>query len=700
MTAKGWLDKINKAEKAHKSWLEDAKECWKRYTGETKQHFNIFKSNTDILQGALFNVMPKPDIRERFSGRTSQDDKKQNLYLSVATVADRCVQYNNDATESKKSISKMVKDGHITGRGVVYIEYDYDDLGEAVENQTIPVEHIPYNLYIEEVCDREKEISWKGHQIPMTKKECAKEFEVKEEDLGTSLKVEDVDGASKDFVKVYEIWSEKSKTRIYVSPDYKEDKILREDKDPLGLKKFFPYEKYKTIDNGKNTLPTPEYNIYKKLNEDLQDMTRRKSKISNNDVKYRPMFDNSAGEDLKNSYSAIEGDAVPVVGNPQVKILDRVGALPTIEAQNIVAFLSVQAQEVVENIWQVTGISDILRGDSDARETATAQKMKGVFGSLRIQPRQEAIQEIIKCIFRKQSEVVCEKFTTEEMQTISCMDLPTAEEKMQIQQRGQMTSNPQYQQAVQQGLAQPVPQPTPDEMEKLKQPTMDEVVKVLRDDKMRGYTIDIETTATIFDDLETQREQLMQFTTTLFNMMQQTAQFVAASPSVIDLMEQMTLLNVSQFKVSRGYIDSIKTTFTKIKAEVEAPKEQAPDPAMIKAKLDQSKMQQDQANKQQENQIKMMEMQGKDKELQIKTMQEDKKLALESQKVQDNSVKVQNDTMKTQADISYDQQILGLKQQEENRRMQELVEETKIAQAEILTGIEAPTIAGDVSSVR
>ncbi len=683
MSSKGWLKKISDAENAHKEWLQDAKDCWKRYTGETKQNFNIFKSNTDILLGALFNEMPKPDIRERFAERNSSDEFKSNLYLNVATVADRCVQYNNDNSESKKELTKVFRDAFVTGRGIGKVDYDYTELQDSVEDQIVPIKHIAYTAYIEEVCDKEEDITWKGEIIPMTKKECADEFGIKQKDLGTSLQTEDVKN-TKQFVKVYEIWDKPTKTRIYISPDYKENKILRTDKDPLELKKFFPYEKEKTIENGKNTLPTPEYNIYKQLNEELQNSVGRRGTLTKNQVVYRPMFDNAAGEDLKKSFNNSEGTAIPINGDPKIKILDKVAAVPTEEAQQIVAFLGERSQELVMQIWQVTGVSDIMRGETDAKETATAQKIKGVFGSLRIKPRQESVQEMIKSIFRKQAEIVCEKYTIDEMQKISCVDLPTTEEHLKIRQKQIISNSPEYQQMVQVGTAQPI-QITQEELEKLNQPTLDQVAKVLRDDKMRGYSIDIETTATIFDDIATQREQIQAFTLTLFNMIDKSSQYIAQTPSIIDLMEQMTMLNVSQFKVSRGYIDSIKGVFKRVKAEVKEPKEQAPDPAMLK-------LQQDQANKQQDNQLKMAEMQLKGKELDLKMINERNKLGLQQQAQQ-------TDEVKTQADIRNDAVNTSIKQQEADRKDRELVAETSIAIAEIQTGLEAPTIAGDVGSV-
>lgn len=650
-----WLKKISEADGARKDWQDSAKECWERFCGKKEQPFNIMKSTTDVLLGSLFNEMPKPDIRQRFTTANIQDDFKANLYAKAATVADRCVQYNNDITRAKENFSKCFQDAFITGQGVVQVSYDYEDDGEVVSSQKAPIEYIRYDKYVEEVCDSEEEITWKAHCFPMTKQAAAKEFDKAVGDFTTSLKVGD-DSNAKTFVKVYEVWDKSTKTRTYVSPDYNKQE-LRVDKDPLGLQGFFPYEVFKTIANGVDTIPTADFAIWKNINDQLQDAVRRRNKLTSEQIKYRPLFDNSAGQALKDAFNSAEGDAVPLAKSPQEDVLSKVGAIPTLEAQNIVMFLEERIKRYIEEIYDITGISDILRGSTDARETAAAQRVKGVFGSLRLKPRQEGVQEVVKNVYRKQSEIICEKYTTQQMEQVSCIDVPAEEEKAELQFRKvkskeQMT--PQGQIALKMGIEQPVKPVTVDEANKLTQPTIDNIAALLRNDKMRGYSIDIETTATIFDDIETQRNQIQMFTQNLFTMFNQTAQYVQATPSVVDLMEQMTLLNISQFKVSRGYTDSIKEVFTNIKAEITAPKEEKPDPAMIKVKAD--------------SQSKMMEAQA--------------------------------EMLKVKAEAQNDTRVTDIKQQEADRKDRELVAETNIAVAEIQTGMDAPDIAGSVGSLR
>jgi hypothetical protein len=54
-----------------------------------------------------------------------------------------------------------------------------------------------------------------------------------------------------------------------------------------------------------------------------------------------------------------------------------------------------QARADIKNqIYEITGLSDILRGASFASETATAQQIKGQFASLRLR----AMQEDVRCL--------------------------------------------------------------------------------------------------------------------------------------------------------------------------------------------------------------------------------------------------------------------------------------------------------------
>ena len=64
-------------------------------------------------------------------------------------------------------------------------------------------------------------------------------------------------------------------------------------------------------------------------------------------------------------------------------------------------------------IFEITGISDVMRGDTNANETAEAQKIKGSYGSLRLRPRREPVEEFIRDGYDIMGEIMADKFLPE-----------------------------------------------------------------------------------------------------------------------------------------------------------------------------------------------------------------------------------------------------------------------------------------------
>jgi hypothetical protein len=56
-------------------------------------------------------------------------------------------------------------------------------------------------------------------------------------------------------------------------------------------------------------------------------------------------------------------------------------------------------------MYEITGISDIVRGATDPNETATAQQIKSQWGGLRIRDRQKEVQRFIRDVMRLKAEV-------------------------------------------------------------------------------------------------------------------------------------------------------------------------------------------------------------------------------------------------------------------------------------------------------
>ena len=126
-------------------------------------------------------------------------------------------------------------------------------------------------------------------------------------------------------------------------------------------------------------------------------------------------------------------------------------------ATTITALVALRKQ-VIEDIYQIMGLSDIMRGATDPNETLGAQRLKSQYGSTRIRDKQQELVRLARDLVEISLEIISEKFDEATIIEMSQTQLPTkkmiddqikqiAQQAMQSQQQAQqMLSTPQAQQ--------------------------------------------------------------------------------------------------------------------------------------------------------------------------------------------------------------------------------------------------------------
>jgi hypothetical protein len=199
---------------------------------------------------------------------------------------------------------------------------------------------------------------------------------------------------------------------------------------------------------------------------------------------------------------------------------------------------------VKETIYEITGLSDILRGATVASETATAQQIKSQFGSLRIQDRQREVQRFARDLYRLKAEIMAERFEPENLAVMTGVELPTPEQKAQAQMMAQ---------GAQQG--QPVP---PDVAKMLETPTWPEVMEVLHSDAMRAYRVDIETDSTIQADVARAQQNAAQFVQGFGGFIAAIGPAVQAGAMPMDVVADLLTAFARSYKLGRQAEDALE----------------------------------------------------------------------------------------------------------------------------------------------
>lgn len=659
-----WRAQISSAKEAARSYWNDAKKCTREYSAKGK-YYNIFYSNVSILDATLLLANPRPDIQRRFLKNIEADKKKATLYATVAKILNCGVECVSDLAGVNDVMKFDVHNANVSGSGIAWVSYEpkivKDELGqEHIANQDIRVDYLKYDEFLRSTAEKEKDVWWVARRHLLTRNEIYDRFGYAADERELSYKGNKDDETSQKRGEVWEIWDKSEKKRIFIMLGHSQKELLEESDDPYSLDCFFPCDTLTFIREENSVVPVAEYTLYEKQAEALEKVCR---KITDNQksVKYVGVIgsqDKSIAQDIKR---ANDGDilSMPVVADIQGNVNNLIGTVPVDPIVNLLNTLEVQKQQTIQNIYELTGISDIMRGATDPRETAKAQQIKGVFGSLRFQDRQKQVQLHRKNIYRIIAEIIAEHYDINTIYEMTGIILPYEQDKMNVE--AQVKSL--------QMQGQQLPPKLAEQFEQIEsQPTWEEVLEVLRSDKLRNYTVEIETTATAFDNHEEITESINNLTQTYVNMCQIAANL--DSPELVKGFIPIMKMNLSNCRVSssieRQLEEAIDGAYREMEDRVNQPPQPTPEQLKIQAdrELQQAKLTSEKEKSVLDGQIEM------------------KRLELEMAKIQ--------------GEHQYKQEEIAIKKQEEERKQRELDAQIYLEQEKLnMTGGEI-NVAGDV----
>ncbi len=554
-----WLEEINSAKKREKDFFKDGEKILKIYDADQNTPFNILYSNTETMLPALYSENPRPVIQRRF-----KDDDPLGKVVSQA--AQRMLEYLIDTDEGEydqfgESVEDAVLDGLLPGRGVTSVKYEADinepeDGVPSVDYETVCTDSRVWNRVYFGYAKKWTKVPWIAYEEYLDKGECEKLFDKKivnelkftegEEDED-EIKDNEEKGKRKT-VLVYQIWDKSDRKIKYVCPQYK-DNYLKVDDDPLELSGFFNMpEPLKFVKKSKNMVPTSPYKMYENQAEELNRIQRRLNRVIEA-IKARGAYDGQLGEEIENILKEDDNALVPTSKGATLAAqggLDRAIWMLPIEKLIVVAQQLIQARESAKRvIYEITGISDIIRGQSMASETLGAQQIKQAWGTMRLKRLQKRVQQYALDTMRIMLEIASTKFSETSWKQMTSLPFPTTEEKQKAMQMLQMTQ--------QQGM-----QPDPTLMQIAQMPSWGEILGVLRNDKFRSYRIDIETNSTLDVEATEDKQLVAEFMNAMAQFMNGVTPLVERGAMSFEVAKSMMLSIVRRYRFGREVEDHLK----------------------------------------------------------------------------------------------------------------------------------------------
>jgi hypothetical protein len=297
--------------------------------------------------------------------------------------------------------------------------------------------------------------------------------------------------------------------------------------------------------------------------------------------------------------------------------------LPLGEVIQALDRLAKARDDIKGQIYELTGISDIVRGNTKASETLGAQSLKAQFASVRIQKLQDEVARFAQDILRIKAEIICRHFVPEQILKLANMEFyPDAQD----------------------------------------QPLIQAAIQLLKGDhEAFEWRVNVQADSLAMTDYAQQKQEKVEFMNAVATLLQSAATTMKAVPDSAPILFESLKFSIAGFKGAQELEGVIDQTLTKIMEKINNPPPPPPDPAVEKAKVEMQAKQQEMQFKQQEVQ---MEQVAKQQEMQMKQQEHQMDMAF---KQEEHRLDMQMQREKFDAQVAQDS-AKAMQQMEINAR--------------------------------
>ena len=613
-----WLEQIQVSGRKMKPYVARGKAIMRRYRNKrglttigipmSGRRMNVLWSNVQTLKPVLYAQEPKANVSRR--------NKTKDPIGRTASIVLENVLQNSIAMEDFNLVMNQVLDDRLLpGMGVSLVEYeptlDDDEIGWQAAKTT----YVHWEDWLTNIARTPQEVTWWGYRTFHTRKEAAQialaDSKTQENPEGDPEFAADVQrsialdhkedrgagqGSAGDDTQgkatIWTIWDKTTEQIYHIAPGYPKAP-LGVLPPPVNFDGFFPCPRpLAATTTNDTTYPVPDFDQYQDQADEIDLLTQRIGTLTKS-LRLRGLYPGDMESVKQLMENASDADMIPIEN--WAMFAERGGAnglvawFPIAEVAKTLIECFNAREQAIQIMYQITGISDIARGATDPNETASAQQLKAQFGSSRTRTSQREVQRFVRDILCKKAEVIAEHFELPVIQQMSGVKLLMQAQKQQIQQAQAITHQRQQQnqQEQQQGLPitqfPPMPPIPPMVQEAMKEPTWEEVMGVLRNEKTRGFVVDIETDSTIEADQQAQQAAAVQFMTAVTQYLEACG-VILASPggaTAAPLLGEMLSWGTRMFKVA----DTIEQAIDEFveSAEKAAQQPPPPNPKLIEA---------------------------------------------------------------------------------------------------------------------
>lgn len=592
-----WLDAISSYEREFKKWEGRVEKILKRYRDESRDNkdssakFNILWSNVQTLVPATFSRLPVPDVTRRFK---DNDPVGRVAAQILERALDFEIQHYQDY---RATLGQSVHDRFLGGRGTSWIRYephfraidtpvnglqvtediDEPEVQEQLDYECAPVDYVHWKDFGHNVARTWEEVTQVWRKVYMNESAVRERFGAEiAKKIPYDATPEDLKRASRDgnAVKkqalVIELWDKEKNCAVWISKALKQELDRRDD--PLGLQDFFPCPKplLATITND-SLVPVPDFTLYQDQANQLDILADRIAGLGEM-LQLKGVYDASQPELSRLFTEGNNGALLPVKNYAAFAekggLAGGVDVMDLTQLANAMKIAQETMEQVKNQVYEITGISDIIRGQTEASETATAQNIKGQYAALRLKSTQQSVAEYATAILRLKAQTMCMRFDPKTIMAMAAVEQMSQED----------------QQVVPQAMALLVGQ------ERMIDPAADSP------NPMRAFRIEIAADTLVELDEQQEKMDRMEFLEANGTFLEKAVGIMGvagpAAPVLLPAIMELWKFGITAFKVGKSVEGTLDQAAEKLKEMAAQPQAAQVDPAQLQEQAMQQAKQQ------------------------------------------------------------------------------------------------------------
>ncbi len=627
-----YLQAISTYEREFERWQKRATKIIKRYrddmrtqSGNETVKFNILWSNVQTLIPAVYAKLPKASASRRFG----DNDQVGRV---AAQLVERALDYEIEHyPDFRATMRYAVEDRFLGGRGVAWVRYephvraqelgmpedgpqvteDVDEDGnqpepagvpEEIEYECAPVDYVHWKDFGHSSARTWEEVTQVWRWVYMTREALVERFG---EEMGRRIPLDsgpdNLDGPNKQRegtrAKICELWDRETQKVYWINKGMAQ--FVDERDDPLRLENFFPCPRPLYATTTSDTLvPVPDFLLYQDQANELDILSDRIDGLVKA-LRMRGVYDASQPALQRLLTEGDNNALIPVdkwmAFGEKGGLKGSIDLLPIDTLAQCLLQCYAAREQIKAQIYEITGISDIIRGQTAASETATAQQIKGQYAGLRLRSMQEEVALFASELIRLKAQIICQLF---QPQTI-------------LQYAAAQQMSPADQQLIPQAL------------------------QLLADKPLRNFRIEVASDSLVQIDEAQNKQDRLEFVQAYGGFLEKALPVVQQVPQAAPIVIELMKYGIGAFKQAEpieGTLDRMLEQITQ-QQQVDAGAPPPPDPEMVKAQMQQqaeaARMQAEQQKAQFDAQMQQAKLQA---DMQIEQMKAQAQAAIEEQR--------------------------------------------------------------------